>query len=626
MTRARLGAMVAIVAACGPIASAPPLPAPLNACPANPCSLYKPFQSGGVDALCNRGICSVKATIDYTLVVSLPETSYYAPGQTFVVPASQLFARQPTERCPVGLCSHLAGVGVVNGQYRPTPKVQEDVGYYIGQVAALPVRVTYRPLAAPPNAAAPPATSDATSAGLPLLPTLAEVVFPIDGVPGPGSGPNPGFRAILPPGTYERTIAPEPPYDAAFPPDVVTVTVASGVQSLSAGSATVALDTIPGNPASRPHFDTMNNEFVRADGAPLDGWRVHIRDQATRRRLSTQILLGDANRVTASPATYHAIVDLNHHPAPVPPAMSDTTKGTELVLEPPPGSDAMPTLVAPWLAGTLRVPAYPLTPVPAIVRGSVTVSGGSAPASALLLFRSKKIYITTADATFTTNLVYEARVTAVPSGSGADARYSVRLPRGEYDVIVIPTDGGAAKSIFTTTVSIDLDTQDGKDFALKPKRGVRGVARVSDGRPLAGAKIIATPASTLAASGLDPDRWPRLASTSTDADGSFVLRLDPGTYDISVRPADGSRLPWVVVPARAIQAGDSDLVLSDPIDVPAPIGVGLALADPQDNPIVRALVRAFAVPTGGAAFVEVGRALTDDTGRYELYLAGTPHP
>ena len=54
--------------------------------------------------------------------------------------------------------------------------------------------------------------------------------------------------------------------------------------------------------------------------------------------------------------------------------------------------------------------------------------------------------------------------------------------------------------------------------------------------------------------------------------------------------------------------------------------VGLALVDPQENAIIRAVVRAFAVPKGGTAFVEIGRTMTDGTGRYELFLAGTPHP
>ena len=41
--------------------------------------------------------------------------------------------------------------------------------------------------------------------------------------------------------------------------------------------------------------------------------------------------------------------------------------------------------------------------------------------------------------------------------------------------------------------------------------------------------------------------------------------------------------------------------------------------------IVAALVRAYAVPMNGKAAVEIGRAMTDSRGQYELFLAGVPH-
>jgi hypothetical protein len=611
-----------IAAACGPVDGGTHLPAPLNVCPDNPCSAYQPFVADGASALCNGGLCQVTAQVDYTLVISVPDTSYFAPSQSFVVASSQLFAQPATSACRIGLCSHLPGVAVETGQYVPSSQVQSDVSvnYFVGQPGALPVRVTYRPLIDPPSTSQPPPTNDATDVGMPLLPALAAVAFPVVGVPGPGGGPSPAFRAVLPPGKYERTISPEPPYDRFFPPEIVPVIVASGVQSLEAGTSLLTkLDTTAGTPRHHPTFGNI----TRKDGASFDGWTAYIRDQVTQRRLSTIVVIGASNLSSPSPPTYAINLNTNHHPL-----SGDALVGTDVVIVPPAGADAAPTLVAPYLAGDLKVPPYPLIPPSATVGGSVTVTSGSAPSSATLLFRSKKIYLTSVDlpVTFTTNLFYEARATATASSDGADVRYSIRLPRGEYDVIVVPSDGGAAKAVLPLTVAVDVDVQDGKNLTLPTKRGVRGVARVSDGRALAGAEVVATPSSSLAASGVPEERWPRLASTTTELDGSFVLRLDPGTYDITVRPADGSRLPWVVSPSRAILTGDSDLVLTDPIEIPAPIDKGLTLVDPQENPIIHAVVRAFSVPTGGTAYVEIGRALTDGTGRYELYLAGTPHP
>jgi hypothetical protein len=61
------------------------------------------------------------------------------------------------------------------------------------------------------------------------------------------------------------------------------------------------------------------------------------------------------------------------------------------------------------------------------------------------------------------------------------------------------------------------------------------------------------------------------------------------------------------------------------IEVPAPVYAGLTLHDPGDNPIVDAIVRVFRLPsqggTGSSPAVEVGHAITDDQGHYDMYLA-----
>ena len=201
----------------------------------------------------------------------------------------------------------------------------------------------------------------------------------------------------------------------------------------------------------------------------------------------------------------------------------------------------------------------------------------------------------------------------------------MRLPRGEYDVVVSPRDPAFAKRAFQLIVDVDNDPQDGKNLPVDRKHVLRGIALVSDGRPLASAEVEASPATSLSTgnSGNAPlSHAPRRATTITDTAGNFTLNLDPGTYDITVRPAAGSRLPWVVSPSRVVGTVDARL---DPIEVPAPIPAGLLLVDPSTNPIVGAVVRAFALPTGGTAFVEIGRAMTDAAGRYEMPLAGAPH-
>jgi hypothetical protein len=47
----------------------------------------------------------------------------------------------------------------------------------------------------------------------------------------------------------------------------------------------------------------------------------------------------------------------------------------------------------------------------------------------------------------------------------------------------------------------------------------------------------------------------------------------------------------------------------------------LTLHDAQENPIVNAIVRVFQQAGQPAGWVEIGRAITDATGHYDMYLA-----
>ena len=96
------------------------------------------------------------------------------------------------------------------------------------------------------------------------------------------------------------------------------------------------------------------------------------------------------------------------------------------------------------------------------------------------------------------------------------------------------------------------------------------------------------------------------------------MALDPGSYLLRVRPAEGSALPWVVTPL-GVGPGPVTEVNGIP-PVAAPFDAGLVLLDPEAcNPVVEALVRMYQTPATGPAF-EVGEAMTDSTGHYDMYL------
>jgi hypothetical protein len=118
-------------------------------------------------------------------------------------------------------------------------------------------------------------------------------------------------------------------------------------------------------------------------------------------------------------------------------------------------------------------------------------------------------------------------------------------------------------------------------------------------------------------------------------DGSFKLPLDPGSYVLRVRPANGTGLPWVMQSLTVEPpSGAGALVPAAPVmfTVPAPVYAGMQLLDPDGTPIVNATVRAYPMSTPASPgpssttptpAIELGEAITDVNGHFDLYLAPT---
>jgi len=203
-------------------------------------------------------------------------------------------------------------------------------------------------------------------------------------------------------------------------------------------------------------------------------------------------------------------------------------------------------------------------------------------------------------------------------------RYSVFLPPGTFDVLVVPSEDSGL-SMTNTRLEVagpPVRVQAGQTRKVVARTKVSGTCLVDDGRPLAGAEVEAAPAVELVPS-LDPSHWPRPVRTQTADDGSYTLLLDQGTYDIIVRPASDSRLPWTISTSHHVGA---DALHLDPIRVLAPVGYDLTLHAPDDfSPIVRAVVRAFAFPGNSDAAspvaIELGRWITGFDGRFQMFVS-----
>jgi len=624
--------VLAIAAACTPIPDnqqTTPLP-PTNACPARPCEAYA-SSSPAAAPTCTEGVCVAPSLPpgDLVVTVALPEDAFSAPGRTYAVRLADLEQTLATSgNCPQAPCVHLPGAipllsgYVVQGSDAVTLLHSTLV---TKPITSLPVHVTYQALW-PPGASS--LYSSALAAGLPVLPVEAQATTSPGTffAAGPAGPPTLAFQTYLQSRLgYAQIIAVDSPYDQDFPPGI---SVVPDLVSAPPPPVMLSLDTTPIGTGSNnlPTFD-----LSRTDGT-LDGWTAYLRDATTKTVLSPIKPLSGMETPDGG-----LVLPTNHTPPSVPPI--DALVNTELLMAPPPGT-LLPTEVFSYPQTPREI--YAVLPMPASVSGRIEWPGGD-PVPAEVFFEATAIYAAQptgsagdggADASVPAsnfepqpNFEFVTQVNA-----GPDSTYLVpTLPRGIYRVTVRPDDAslvdGSQGVVHAVTV-VDFDTGDGTSddadagapaltVALAPI--VTGTATIADGRALWGATVEAIPTHCAppgdgGSSPPDSPRcMPRSAQTTTRADGSFSLSLDPGSYTLSVEPADGTRLPWVsqsiTVPVAAPLA----------IRIFAPTHLQLQLADAQGPLIANAVVRLFTIPDPGPA-IEVGRAITDSAGRFDMYL------
>ena len=622
----------------------------MNTCPEHPCEAYA--QQPGAPPECNGGVCLVTAQIGpLVLVVSLPQDSYFAPSRTFAVSFSDLLSASPSDPmcapgtwvATTGNCARLPDMGVPLGAYTVKPSDAERLNFPLnppGVQTTLPVVVTYRPR----WPLGSPTAGDAAAAGLPLPPVETTSIADSRVSPGPAQAPGLEFQSYLQHGFYERTVAPQPPFDRVFPPEVRVVEVVVPGPSLPFEYDVMSVDVTRRTGSQGTVIPTF--DLTRAAG--LDGWVALLRDQTTKRPISNVVPLSGTTDTNVVLATNHAPADL------------DALTNAELVLAPPAG-EPIPTGVfqptgTPPASELPRPETYLPLPAPALVQGTLAGVDGT-PVEGDLVFEATGIDVATPDiklfpAGNSTNFEYVATASArrdragaaadaasgesggdegAVSSDGSTSNYSVTLPRGQYRVTVRPVDSVAqarTPSFEVTVVDSFVVPPDAEALTMpltvKLQQLVRGTALLWDDRPLAQASVDALPLQC--ASGGSASCLPRVGLPTTTADdGTFSLMLDEGMYVLRVRPLEGTRLPWVW---QVIVVGPA-LGALPPLRVPAPVYAGLTLHDPQDNPIVSAIVRVFQMaPAQGAASgskplpaIEIGRSFTDAYGHYDMYIA-----
>jgi hypothetical protein len=435
------------------------------------------------------------------------------------------------------------------------------------------------------------------------------------------------FATYLQPGYYVRTITPQPPFDAVFPPDVRVVDVPPPGPVVPFEDDQMKVDATSAESTEYPITPTFSLTFA-ASGS-FDGWTAFLRDQTTKQVLSNVVALG-------GPTVDGLVLPTNHYPSD-----NDALTNAELFLEPPSGQGlpaavfaTLPAIVSQ--GGTVPAsPQYPPVPLPPPIEvaGTVSAPDGS-PVEADLVFEATGIGASGRRprgepcSLYTTNFEYATRASARIDGTGSST-WAVKLPVGQYRVSIRPLDPAAPVAMPEFAVTLVSPFAVGpaeeacappSDTALKVSatQAVAGTAVVADGRFLSGAEVDAIPVQCADGS-TSASCLPRPREAATGEDGSFGLLLDPGgSYLLRARPADGTRLPWTITQKPLVVGPGS--TLTPRITVPAPFAAPLQLEDPSQNYIIDSVVRIFELHPSGR-WLEVGHAVTDSIGHYEIYLA-----
>lgn len=187
----------------------------------------------------------------------------------------------------------------------------------------------------------------------------------------------------------------------------------------------------------------------------------------------------------------------------------------------------------------------------------------------------------------------------------------------EYDVTVLsPASGKHASQWRVTSVGASGGVL--QTIVLDPRYAISGSIVDPRGAGVSGATIEAQGVMTSAtqAEGLPPGK----ATATADERGRFVLHVDPGVYNLHVRPPADRGLPQFGVEKRAVEGPVSGLVLAAPAARVLPGRVVDALGNPAPGFAVSAYEPVAESPETESAVLRAA-ATTGADGTFRLLLA-----
>ena len=376
-----------------------------------------------------------------------------------------------------------------------------------------------------------------------------------------------------------------------------------------------------------------------ASGSDLQGWQLDVVDPIQARELAIPMTLGAATTDSsdASVSHYKATVVYN----PIAAVMYSPPVGTELLRLQPKSGDARPTyyvaLSSLSLFASTGDSVVALTGVP----DAVTLTGRVETADAGEPVAAK---ITVLNPTFTVDnngLWADFRTT---TESDATGQFQLALPAGDYRLLAVPpTDGQHAVLDKTLNVKSPPVIQGGRLLKIPLLSQVEGsVASSVQWSSSASANIQATPTSQLtydkvmsisAIHAISPAARTASLLFQPSKSSAFTLPVDPGSFDITLQPPDGS--PWIVTPGVVVPDDSTTLA---PWAQPLPVQWSGRLrtpatssqVDPNLGDVPRALLRVFVLlvdaryPVNDVAvatsIAQIAEGRSDADGSFNLVL------
>lgn len=215
-----------------------------------------------------------------------------------------------------------------------------------------------------------------------------------------------------------------------------------------------------------------------------------------------------------------------------------------------------------------------------------------------------------------TNIVGLYRTSVVANDVGV---FEARLLPGRYTALVNPPTEELA--VLQQPLTVDATASDPDALTVfEVKSRVRVADVVSDvhGTGMANTDVRAN------VRGQAEGSVARSSWTTTDQLGDFELRLDPGVYDLVVRPPDSSNYPWRVMPDFRVGAAPDMPRPAFSLRLPVPVeGRALHSLDDGGSVPVQGEVRAYALLPDmavGMRSLLVARSVIGEEGEFRLLL------